>query len=319
MIEDYVYSPKSREDEIRWAAIDWLRQRTLEGELPLTREDILDFRLADGDQFRLQDLTKGIRRPRGWGAALSVTTSFKPKKQFAIYEDHLGADGLWHYSWEKGGPDVPTNAGLRVAYENQLPLIGFLGVGGKPPLYQVVSPVRVAAWLPREERVVLAPIEHGATLGERREQKVHMEQIFREYLSRETKVRVHQPFFRQLVLRAYEGRCAMCSLGHLELLDAAHIIPDAEGGAPSVTNGLALCKIHHAAYDRRFIGVDADYRIHVRPALLQESDGPMLEHGLKQLEGLRLRTLPKARAEQPDRDALGHTFNRYLEAASSRR
>ncbi|MGI8867651.1 MAG: HNH endonuclease [Mycobacteriales bacterium] len=50
---------------------------------------------------------------------------------------------------------------------------------------------------------------------------------------------------------AYETRCAVCRIGHRELLDAAHILPDTHPrGEPVVPNGLALCKIHHAAYDR---------------------------------------------------------------------
>ncbi|MBM4721547.1 hypothetical protein GS449_26925 [Rhodococcus hoagii] len=58
-------------------------------------------------------------------------------------------------------------------------------------------------------------------------------------------------FFRATVMRAYETRCAVCALAHGELLDAAHIVPDGdEMGIASVRNGMALCKIHHAAYTR---------------------------------------------------------------------
>lgn len=314
MPTDDFFTPRSDHDELRLSAIQWLRERTFGGELPLSREEILDFRFR-GEPFRLQDINKGIRRPAGWGAAISVTTPFKPKKAYDIYNDSVGPDGLWRYSWEKGGAGISTNAGLLSAYQSQLPLIGFVGVGGKPPLYQVVTPIRVLAWEPADEQVVLAPVELGATLGEKLENGSLIENVFREYLVRETKVRVHQPFFRQVVLRAYEGRCAVCNLGHRELLDAAHIIPDADGGEPRVTNGLSLCKIHHTAFDRRFIGIDADYMVHVKPALLDERDGPMLEHGLKRMHGLRLMALPSRRAELPDRDALGTTFDRFLKSS----
>lgn len=307
---DLVSSEPLNQSALRHAAVRWLRERTFDGELALTREEILDFTF-EGERFRLQDLTKGIRRPAGWSAALSVTTSFKPKRQFEIYDDRLGADGLWHYSWEKGGSQIPTNAGLLTAYQQQLPLIGFLGVGGKPSQFQVLTPIHVVDWLPELQQVVLAPAGHGATLGEQRENNVQMETIFREYITRETKARVHQPFFRQLILRAYEGRCAVCNLGHQELLDAAHIIPDAEGGEPTVTNGLAMCKIHHTAYDRKIIGIDPDYQVHVKPSLLEEHDGPMLEHGLKQMHGRTLMRLPSLRAEHPDRAHLATTFARF--------
>lgn len=43
------------------------------------------------------------------------------------------------------------------------------------------------------------------------------------------------------------------------MLDAAHIIPDPDpDGHPEVSNGLSLCKFHHAAFDRRIIGIRPD-------------------------------------------------------------
>ena len=51
----------------------------------------------------------------------------------------------------------------------------------------------------------------------------------------------------------------LCKLRHAELLDAAHIIADAnDEGLPIVPNGLALCKIHHAAFDKNIIGISPD-------------------------------------------------------------
>ena len=48
----------------------------------------------------------------------------------------------------------------------------------------------------------------------------------------------------------------MCRLHHGALLDAAHIVPDGQPKAePVVPDGLALCKIDHAAYDENLIGV----------------------------------------------------------------
>jgi hypothetical protein len=58
------------------------------------------------------------------------------------------------------------------------------------------------------------------------------------------------------VLRAYRDCCAVCRLRHEELLDAAHILPDGHPrGEPVVRNGLALCKLHHAAFDRHILGI----------------------------------------------------------------
>ncbi len=99
----------------------------------------------------------------------------------------------------------------------------------------------------------------------------------RSYVTRLTKQRMHQQQeFRQRVLRAYCEQCAICRLRHVELLDAAHILPDGHPrGEPVVPNGVALCKLHHAAFDRHFLGVRPDLTVELRPDVLREPDGPM--------------------------------------------
>ncbi len=52
-------------------------------------------------------------------------------------------------------------------------------------------------------------------------------------------------------------------------------------GIPTVENGIALCKLHHAAFDSYLLGLRPDYTIGVRKDVLEEEDGPMLLHGLK--------------------------------------
>jgi putative restriction endonuclease len=116
-------------------------------------------------------------------------------------------------------------------------------------------------------------------------------------------------------MQAYGTRCAVCSLGHRELLDAAHIVPDAEeGGAAVVTNGLALCKIHHAAYDRHILGIRPDYTVEIHQRLLEEIDGPMLRHGLQDHHGHPLMTIPTARAHRPDPDRLRRRYDLFRQA-----
>ena len=105
--------------------------------------------------------------------------------------------------------------------------------------------------------------------------------IRREYVTAIVRRRVHQQAFRARVIEAYRTHCALCRLRHQELLDAAHITADTEAtGEPVVSNGLSLCKLHHAAFDRHFLTVRPDYTIEVRRSILEETDGPMLIHGL---------------------------------------
>ena len=57
---------------------------------------------------------------------------------------------------------------------------------------------------------------------------------------------------------------------------------------------LTLCKIHHAAFDNNFIGINPDYTIKIRTDLLTETDGPMLKYGIQSLNNTKL-ILPSKR------------------------
>jgi putative restriction endonuclease len=118
------------------------------------------------------------------------------------------------------------------------------------------------------------------------------------------------------VLAAYEHRCAISNLPDDHLLDAAHIMADAHEllGQPVVSNGIALSKIHHAAFDNHLIGIDPDGRAHVSERLLMLHDGPLLEHSLKSVAGALIR-LPRSRQHQPDRDRLAMRFEQFKRAA----
>lgn len=96
--------------------------------------------------------------------------------------------------------------------------------------------------------------------------------------------------------------CATCRLRHGELLDAAQFVPDRdELGLPAVTNGLSLCKIHHAAYDGYLIGISRTYEVRVDQQLLEEVDGPMLQHPRRPTDVADTAQRP------PRRDRLAHS------------
>jgi len=58
-------------------------------------------------------------------------------------------------------------------------------------------------------------------------------------------------------------------------------VPSAARRGAALPNDLALCKLHHAAFDANIIGVTPDLGVTVRLDVLQEIDGPMLQHGLQ--------------------------------------
>jgi putative restriction endonuclease len=188
-----------------------------------------------------------------------------------------------------------------------VPLIYFVGIASG--VYSAHYPV----WIIAEDRERL---EFTVAVDEVQRLLTNVDLAWAErgYALRLTKQRLHQPVFRTRVLRAYDDTCAMCRLRHAELLDAAHILPDTHPhGLPVVPNGLALCKIHHAAYDMNVVGIRPDLTREVQPKVLAEVDGPMLRHGLQEMSGIRI-FVPRSRYAQPDKERLEERYDEFRAA-----
>lgn len=298
------------EVQLRRDAIEWLAMRTSDGAEYLMREDILDYRFKD-EKFRLQPTQNGIHKPKQFAGALSIQTVYRRPGAARPYNDTEGSDGVLRYKWRGDNYNSWDNWSLRVAMEHQLPVIWFVGVGMRPAVFQVVAPVFLLWEEPEQYQFALAP-EVANTVAN---QSSVAEAAVRQYVMSQTRRRLHQPVFRSTVLRAYESRCAVCNLGHARLLDAAHIVPDSHAlGEPSVNNGLALCKIHHAAFDAKMLGISPDLKVYIREDLMAEIDGPMLEYGLKERHGKHLMKVPTHRLERPSQEKLQVTFEEFVSA-----
>ena len=252
---------------------------------------------------------KGIHRPREMRgpAALSLTTAARVAGKAPAYEDELDVENRaipYHY---RAGPiDQSDNRALRAAFELQVPLIYFHGIA--PGQYLVVQPVFVTADDPAG-RVVL--LEVGMPYEDMQGQGMLSTPDVRAYALRQVKLRLHQQRFRRDVLRAYRQRCAICALRERSLVQAAHIVEDPEPeGIAAVVNGLALCAIHHLAYDRNVLGIDPDGVVHIASRILKERDGPMLREGLQGFHGRPIHT-PRQPTDQPDPKRLAVRFARF--------
>ena len=192
--------------------------------------------------------------------------------------------------------------------EFELPLAYFIGV--RRAVYKPVYPIYVAGEDVLQHEFILS--FSRAEVGIDFSSITAAEKV---YAARMTKQRLHQPVFREQVMHAYDSTCAVCRLRHVELLDAAHIIGDTEeGGDPVISNGMALCKIHHAAFDRNFLGITPSLVVKINPKLLDEIDGPMLKHGLQEMHETTI-AIPRSRAAHPDPQRLEHRFERFLRAS----
>lgn len=257
-----------------------------------------------GERVPIWNYQKGIFKPAALGrdgAAVSVQTSAD-----SPYDDSHDRDtGRLTYKYRGTDAGHPDNVALRHALELQRPLVYFVAVD--PGFYDAVFPVYVTGDDPARLQFMLMADQAGmpATAD------AAMTALRRAYATRAVLQRLHQQQFRRMVLRAYAERCTICRLRHLELLDAAHILPDRHPhGAAIVTNGLGLCKIHHSAFDANILGIDPDAVIHVRRDVLDEIDGPMLRYGLQETHGLRIR-LPRRAEYRPSRDFLAERFEQF--------
>lgn len=298
--------------ELRLAAFSRLDQlRNARGGL-VTDDDLeagFEFR---GDVIKFWNRQMGIWRPKQLGrsgAALAIVTAPPRLGRKPPYDDQIASDADWFiYRYQGTDPETWTNVAVRAAMEQRRPLIYFYGI--TPGVYDAVFPCYVVGDRPEELAFeIAADVEHArldpATAG------APADAARRQYGTATVKTRLHQRRFRELVVAAYQRRCAVCRLGHVELLDAAHILPDRdERGRPEVPNGLSLCKIHHGAYDAEILGVDGDCRVHIRQDVLKEHDGPMLLHGLQELHRVFI-SLPRVVAHRPNQDYLAERFARF--------
>ena len=291
---------------IRTAAFAWLRQYLAQRDETISRTKLAQGFEYQGTSVRLVG-PQGIFKPaqiRYFPLSITTTTS-------GPYADSFDAEGNYlQYSYRGTDPEHHENRRLRDAMTSRVPLIYFFST--VPGRYLAVFPVFVVGDDHGRLRFTVAADDLADLDYERDDADDRFRRI---YVTRQVRQRLHQRSFRDRVLEAYRETCSVCRLRHTRLLDAAHIVPDAdEGGEPVVSNGLSLCKIHHAAFDGEYFGIRSNYRIVVRPDILDEEDGPMLRHGLQEINDRRI-IVPRQPGKRPDPERLEKRFNSFAEAA----
>lgn len=259
----------------------------------------------EGEQIGLAGMP-GIWKPRALDLPISIRTGWKDP-----YGDEIDDDGFLAYRYFKQDPTHPHNRGLRQCMQETRPLIYLQAVDeGR---YVAVWPMYLTNDDPGSLTFTAACADPGGFgTGDGR---AVPEPLARRYAARIAMTRLHQGKFRERVLSAYRRSCTVCSLRHDRLLDAAHILSDRhERGDPVISNGMAMCKIHHAAFDTNILGIRPDHVVEIRSDILEERDGPMLRHGLQELHGSQLLVLPKRSEQQPDRASLEERYEEFRAA-----
>lgn len=256
-----------------------------------------------GHALKLANPGRGIWNPKEFDSTLSIV-----HKYGGPYDDELTDGSYLKYHYEASDPDAGSNRKLRKAARDGVPLVYFHGIA--KGIYLPYYPVYIVEDR-YDERVVIVALDEALThgSGETEDNEVH-----RKYVERTVRMRVHQREFRQKIILAYDYTCAVCRLRNAQLLDAAHITPDGNAdGIAFAPNGLALCKLHHAAYDSNLLGIDHDHRIHVASRLLSGIPSAALESAFRTYVGSSLH-IPKSKKLQPDETRLAARFEQFIRA-----
>ena len=313
--------PDDRDAHIRQSALTRVRelQRRYDDLVPL--EALCEGFVHEGKRISFGSFYNGIFRPKELSgpAALCLVTSPPKEGRPAPYEDAFDEEtGRFSYRFRDpreasrvaAAQAEADNRALVAAYELGVPLIYFRGIASGQ--YAVVAPVFVMAVDPLRRRVefeAALPLQDTTAAG------LVSDADIRRYATREAVVRLHQHRFRAAVLQAYRTRCAVCQLKEAALLAAAHILEDSDPrGAATVVNGIALCAIHHLAYDRNLMGIDPGGVVHIASRLLNEIDGPMLRNGLQGFHRARI-LRPRSQINWPDPARLEARYERFRAVA----
>lgn len=249
--------------------------------------------MTGGSPLRPAPVVLVARRHATYDDAPGVRYHF-PRKRYEAAVRAAEGQMVLIYEPRRGGTSPTSPGGGRQAFvawailgavedDPQRPDHAYVRYSAYQELVVPVSPDVVGlnakslqwAVLPIDESIVEAVLGHGMapllaadseTFGfvERAIPFETSGRLLREVVRQET---VRDRAFRYKVIeQAYEGRCAMTGLrltngfGRAEV-DAAHIVPVAHGGPDMVTNGLALTKTVHWAFDRGLVSAANDGRI----------------------------------------------------------
>jgi len=256
---------------------------------------------------------QGIWKPRILDFPLSITTVPIVGDRPRPYDDGFDRGGLLRYRYRGEDRNHPDNVGLREVMRRRFPLVYFYGV--TPGRYMPCWPAFVEHDNPTDLFFAVALDDQGILSRDIAVGEMGDSSARRSYITTLVRRRMHQQTFRERVLQAYREHCAVCRLKHHELLEAAHILPDSNPrGEPIVSNGLALCSLHHAAFDRNILGIRPDLTIEIRKDILEEIDGPMLVHGLQGFQSKQI-MIPRTIIHHPNPDFLAERFEIFRKAS----
>lgn len=252
--------------------------------------------------FRVNDATinTGIFSPKGYNSIWLFITEKKTPDRTA-YEDSLEGDTLYFQGQTSGRTDRKIieheanglevmlfyrrekyeHPGAGFTYEGTFRYVSHSGGGPTSFVLQRAGDSLSTAAQEAEEAGAFSPSNTEDA------RKRALASIVR---------RQGQPAFRQALIDAYVGRCAISGCDAKEALEAAHIYPYQGTHTNDVTNGLLLRADLHTLFDLGLIGID--------PGTSAVLISPRLSGTVYQELAGQPAALPAAPSQRPSKDAL---------------
>ena len=217
---------------------------------------------------------QGIFKPRvTTSIPLSITTVPVVEGEARPYDDAFGQDGLLRYRYRGNGPFASRECGFAPGY-------GTTGATHLLPRHRAWPLCARVAHFHRRRRSNAADVhgERGRTLIHQPRQRGGRDRGIDDTTAIRDAALPTAPSSDSIPRTgrpSYLHHCAVCRLKRKELIEAAHILPDADPlGEPAVPNGVALCRLHHAAFDKYLIGIRPDCVVEVRQDVLDDHRRP---------------------------------------------
>lgn len=278
-------------------------------------------RLNVGEEYHMDEI-EDIFHSGGFMAGINPRTDEDDDLQYIIltssgdshYSDHLRGDRVRYIGQDHGDGDQPTtgrNGRLITQSEEQTVPIYFFSRESKGEdwdyegLVDVVSHEYLSDGNRMINRFLLEKLEVSSSSEYVEVEESVSEQSEDPPLEEEeveteetTSRKTRSALFRRRVTKYYDQTCAVCGStrrtpeGNPEV-EAAHIYPRRENGRDHYRNGLALCRLHHWAFDSGWLSMTDEFEILVRQDEEREEHGEFVE-----LEGQELH-LPSNEEHRP--------------------
>src|SRR5205085_6153280 len=205
---------------------------------------------------------------------------------------HLRTSGFWHLHPRKGKELV---LGSVRAFNAMSQLAGMIAYGSfddelfalllEPVAREHVRQTIIDAHLPRYRSVIEDIVNENREVA--RTERSLLRQAERSIATSDVpESPVRSAAFRSVIMKLYDYTCAACRLRIITLdggsaVDAAHIIPFSISHDDGIGNGLALCKIHHWAFDNGLLSLDDRYKLIISSTFDETGPATLLLHNLK--------------------------------------